>query len=175
MEDIIATWQREYTDLGAVPYINHVQIFENKGSVMGCSNPHPHGQLWASEHLPQQILLEDVSQREHWQAHGRSLLADYLEVELELGERLIHVNEHFAVLVPFWAVWPFETLLISRRHVGAMTDLDAAERDSLAEALHALTVRYDNLFQVSFPYSAGFHVRPTLQGDWAHWHFHAHF
>ncbi len=172
---VVDEWCRQYEELAAMPHIGYVLIFENRGAMMGASNPHPHGQLWASEHLPQQILLEDVSQREHWQAHGRSLLADYLEVELELGERLIHVNAHFAVLVPFWAVWPFETLLISRRHVGAMTDLNAAERDSLAEALHALTVRYDNLFQVSFPYSAGFHVRPTLSGDWTHWHFHAHF
>ncbi|MCE7947297.1 MAG: UDP-glucose--hexose-1-phosphate uridylyltransferase [Chloroflexi bacterium CFX4] len=172
---VVDEWCRQYAELAALPNISYVLVFENRGAMMGASNPHPHGQIWATEHLPQQISLEDATQRAYWQQHRRSLLADYLEAELASGERLIHLNAHFAVLVPFWAVWPFETMIISRRHVGAMTDLTTDERDALADALHALTVRYDNLFHVSFPYSAGFHVRPTAEGDWAHWHFHAHF
>lgn len=107
--------------------------------------------------------------------HERSLLADYLTVELSEGERIIHQNEHFVVLVPFWAVWPFETMLISRRHLQAMPELTEPEQRGLADALHHITVRYDNLFQVSFPYSMGFHQRPSLSGNWQHWHFHAHF
>jgi UDPglucose--hexose-1-phosphate uridylyltransferase len=172
---VVEEWCRQYDELANLPNISYVLVFENRGAMMGASNPHPHGQIWATEHLPQQISLEDATQRAYWQQNGRSLLADYLEAELVSGERLIHLNAHFAVLVPFWAVWPFETMIISRRHVGAMTDLTTDERDALADALHALTVRYDNLFHVSFPYSAGFHVRPTRDGDWAHWHFHAHF
>ncbi|MEP7289805.1 MAG: UDP-glucose--hexose-1-phosphate uridylyltransferase [Chloroflexota bacterium] len=172
---VVDTWVGQYAELAHKPFIGYVQVFENRGAMMGASNPHPHGQLWASEHLPQQALLEDTSQREYWQHNGKSLLGDYLAEELRNGERIVYQNDGFAVLVPFWAVWPFETMLISKRHVTAMTDLTDAERTDLADALHNLTVRYDNIFQTSFPYSMGFHPRPVMAGDWQHWHFHAHF
>ncbi|MBE2193910.1 MAG: UDP-glucose--hexose-1-phosphate uridylyltransferase [Anaerolinea sp.] len=172
---VVDTWAEQYLDLGSVPYVGYVQIFENRGEMMGASNPHPHGQIWASERLPQQAVLEDAAQRDYFAEHGRSLLEDYAAVEIKAQERLIYENEAFVVVVPFWAVWPFETLLISKRHVSAVCDLESAERDALADALHHLTVRYDNIFETSFPYSMGLHQRPTLEGDWAHWHFHAHF
>jgi UDPglucose--hexose-1-phosphate uridylyltransferase len=172
---VVEAWVGQYLELGALPFIDYVQIFENRGAMMGASNPHPHGQIWASEHLPQQILLEDASQRAYWAAHGRSLLADYVEAELTLNERIVYQNEAFVALVPFWAVWPFETIIIARRHVGALPDLNDGERTALADALRNVTVRYDNLFNVSFPYSMGFHQRPTTGADNAHWHLHAHF
>src|SRR5581483_6023531 len=126
-------------------------------------------------HLPQQVALEDDTQREYWQQHGVSLLSDYLAQEQALGERIVYQNDSFMVLVPFWAVWPFETMLISKRHISAMADLSDDERNGLADALRNVTVRYDNLFSVSFPYSMGFHPRPVSQGEWSHWHLHAHF
>ncbi|MBX3082999.1 MAG: UDP-glucose--hexose-1-phosphate uridylyltransferase [Anaerolineae bacterium] len=172
---VVDEWRRQYADLATQPHIGYVQVFENRGAMMGASNPHPHGQIWASENLPQEIITEDASQRDYFNEHGRSLLADYLEVELKIGERLIYQNDSFVILVPFWAVWPFETMIISRRHVTQMTDFSEAEADGLADALHQLTVRYDNLFRTSFPYSAGFHQQPVIAGDWRHWHWHAHF
>lgn len=172
---VVETWVEQFTELGAKPFINYVQIFENRSAMMGASNPHPHGQIWASEHLPQQIILEDETQKAYWEIHKSSLLGDYLTAELQLAERLVYQNDSFAVLVPFWAVWPFETMIISKRQVGTMGDLSDLERDGLADALRNITARYDNLFQVSFPYSMGFHQRPTTQHDQPHWHLHAHF
>ncbi len=172
---VVDAWVGQYQELAQKPFISYVQVFENRGAMMGASNPHPHGQIWANEHLPQQVMLEDASQREYWQQHGTSLLGDYLIEELRTGERTVYQNAGFAVLVPFWAVWPFETMIISKRHVTAMTELDDQERTDLADALHNITVRYDNIFQTSFPYSMGFHPRPVSAGDWQHWHFHAHF
>jgi UDPglucose--hexose-1-phosphate uridylyltransferase len=171
----VDTWADEYVALGSKDFIGYVQIFENRGEMMGASNPHPHGQIWASENLPQQALAEDASQRDYFNAHGRSLLADYLALELAGKERLVYENDSFAVVVPFWAVWPFETMIISKRHVPALPDFTSAERDGLADALRQTTVRYDNIFQVSFPYSMGLHQKPTLAGNWDHWHFHIHF
>lgn len=172
---VVDAWIEQYNELGEKPFISYVQIFENRGAMMGASNPHPHGQIWASEHLPQEVILESASQRDYYREHGKSLLADYLAAEQKLGERIVYENDGFAVLVPFWAVWPFETMIISKRHVGALTDLNGAARDQLADALRNITARYDNLFHVSFPYSMGFHQRPTDGGDHAHWHLHAHF
>lgn len=172
---VVDAWVEQYEELAQKPFISYVQVFENRGAMMGASNPHPHGQIWANERLPQEVAQEDASQREYWQQHGTSLLGDYLAKELELGERIVYQNSSFVVLVPFWAVWPFETIVISKRHVTAMTDLTDAERTDLADTLHNITVRYDNLFHTSFPYSMGFHPRPVAAGDWQHWHFHAHF
>jgi UDPglucose--hexose-1-phosphate uridylyltransferase len=173
---VVDTWVQQYEELAQLPNIRYVQVFENRGAMMGASNPHPHGQIWATENLPQQILLEDASQREYWMQNGRSLLSDYLDAELAReGERIIYRNDGFVVLVPFWAVWPFETMIISARHVTAMSEFTDAERDQLADALHNITVRYDNLFGVSFPYSMGFHQRPVSGTAWDHWHWHAHF
>jgi UDPglucose--hexose-1-phosphate uridylyltransferase len=172
---VVDAWVEQYADLARKPFIAYVQVFENRGAMMGASNPHPHGQIWASEHLPQQIALEDETQREYWQRHGVSLLGDYLAQEQALGERIVYQNERFVVLVPFWAIWPFEAMIVSKRHVAAMADLTDAERTGLADALRNLTVRYDNIFRAPFPYSMGFHQRPVVDGQWEHWHLHAHF
>lgn len=171
---VVDVWAQEYEELGALPFIGYVQIFENRGAMMGASNPHPHGQIWATEHLPLTIMREDAAQRDYLAATGRSLLADYLTLELQREERLVCVNDHFVALVPFWAVWPFETMIISRRHVGALSDLTPEERIGLADILKRLTTRYDNLFQIAFPYSLGFHQRPTDGAPHPAWHLHAH-
>ena len=129
--------------------------------MMGCSNPHPHGQIWANETVPDELAREVATQQEYLQGHNATLLADYLELELRKNERVVCANEHFAALVPFWAVWPYETLLISRRAVSSLPELSDAEREGLAQILRLLTIRYDNLFKTSFPYTMGFHQRPT--------------
>jgi UDPglucose--hexose-1-phosphate uridylyltransferase len=172
---VVDIWVAQYEDLGANPLIGYVQIFENRGAMMGASNPHPHGQIWATEHVPLNVAHEHDAQAEYYTANRRTLLSDYLALELEDGARIVCANDHFAALVPFWAIWPFETLVISRRPVSALPDLDSAERAGLADILKRLTTRYDNLFQVSFPYSMGFHQRPTDGPAHPEWHLHAHF
>jgi UDPglucose--hexose-1-phosphate uridylyltransferase len=172
---VVNVWAEQYLELSADPTITYVQIFENRGAMMGASNPHPHGQIWATSAIPQHVQAELESQRDYFAEHGRTLLADYLAYELAEGTRLVCTNEHFVALVPFWAVWPFETMVISRRAVGAIPDLDDAERDALADILKRLTTRYDNLFEVSFPYSMGFHQRPVDGAAYPEWHLHAHF
>ena len=171
----IDVWCEQYQELGADPKINYVQIFENRGVMMGCSNPHPHGQIWANETVPNEPRKEQSSLADYRQRHGHCLLCDYLELERSSGERIVCENEHFVAVVPFWATWPFETLLISRRHVADITSLDDSERCDLANILKRLTTRYDNLFEISFPYSMGFHQRPTDGDEHAEWHLHAHF
>ena len=175
IRQVVDLWAEEFQTLGARPDINHVQIFENKGPMMGCSNPHPHGQIWAQRTVPGEPAKEGVQQLAYFQAHGRTLLSDYLAIELEKQERVVLENEHFVVLVPFWAVWPFETLVVSRRPVQDITQLTADERDALADALRRLTIRYDNLFNISFPYSSGLHQRPTDGQPHPEWHLHMHF
>ena len=172
---VVDVWVAQYQELGALPQIGYVQIFENRGAMMGASNPHPHGQIWATEHLPLNIAREQAAQAEYFAANGRTLLADYLALELEQDTRIVVSNEHFVALVPFWAVWPFETLVISRRPVRALPDLLPAERAGLADILKQLTTRYDNLFQISFPYSMGFHQQPSDGVAHPEWHLHAHF
>jgi UDPglucose--hexose-1-phosphate uridylyltransferase len=172
---VVDAWVEQYEELGAMPSINYVQIFENRGAMMGASNPHPHGQIWATSHLPLLVAREQEAQLDHYERHGRTLLGDYLAIELELGTRVVAQNEHFAALVPFWAVWPFETMLIGRRPVAALPDLSTEERAGLADILKQVTTRYDNLFRVSFPYSMGFHMRPTDGEAHPEWHLHAHF
>ena len=172
---VVDVWAEQYADLGAQATINYVQIFENRGAMMGASNPHPHGQLWAQEHVPVNVAREQAAQAAYFAAHDRSLLSDYLAQELAAGERIVCENAHFVALVPFWAVWPFETMVVSRRHIGAIADLAPDERRGLAEIFKRLTTRYDNLFQTSFPYSMGFHQRPTDGAAHPEWHLHAHF
>jgi UDPglucose--hexose-1-phosphate uridylyltransferase len=172
---VVDLWEKEYTELGDRMDINYVQIFENKGSIMGCSNPHPHGQIWAQGELPVEPYKETVRQKIYWDNNARSLLADYLQIEQNNKERVIWENEDFVVLVPFWATWPFETMIVSTRHfqhIGQMTD---REKDSFARAIKEITIRYDNLFEMSFPYSAGIHQRPTDGQPHEEWHFHMHF
>ena len=172
---VVDVWAEEHARLGARPDVGHVQIFENKGELMGCSNPHPHGQIWAQRSVPLLPSREGERQSEHFARHGRTLLADYLALETARGERLVCGNDHFVALVHFWAAWPFETLVVSRRPVADLTALDDGERDSLADVLRRTTARYDNLFGVSFPYSAGFHQAPTDGGAHPEWHLHLHF
>ena len=172
---VVDVWVDEFRQLGARPDINYVQIFENKGAVMGCSNPHPHGQIWAQRTVPGEPAKETAQQLRYFGQHGRTLLADYLTIELREQTRVVFENEHFVALVPFWAVWPFETLLLPHRAVQDLTQLTDAEKDALADALRRLTIRYDNLFQTSFPYSAGLHQRPTNGQLHPEWHLHMHF
>jgi UDPglucose--hexose-1-phosphate uridylyltransferase len=175
IEEVILLWQREYQELASLPSIRYVQIFENKGDIMGCSNPHPHGQVWASSSIPLELTKETHEQQRYYQKKGRSLLSDYLQVEVAKQERIVLENDHFAVVVPFWAVWPFETMIISKRHVESILQFSIAERISLAAILKMITVKYDNLFNVSFPYSAGMHQAPVNDGAHPEWHWHMHF
>ena len=172
---VVDLWTEEYLRLGARHDIGHVQIFENKGEMMGCSNPHPHGQIWAQRSLPREPARELAHQRAHFERHGRTLLADYLQMEFARDERIVCANDGFVALVPFWAVWPFETLVVSRRPVPHLGALDDAERDQLADIVKRLTTRYDNLFATAFPYSAGVHQAPTDGGAHPEWHLHLHF
>jgi UDPglucose--hexose-1-phosphate uridylyltransferase len=175
LRQVVDTWVQEFSTLGSDPNIRSVQIFENRGAMMGCSNPHPHGQIWANETLPNELAKELAAFGDYRQLHGTTLLHDYLELELEKQERLVCANDHFVLLVPFWAIWPFETLLVSRRCVPAFDELNDQERTALAEILRQATIRYDNLFRTSFPYTMGFHQRPTDGGDYPEFHLHAHF
>jgi UDPglucose--hexose-1-phosphate uridylyltransferase len=175
IENIIQTWQTEYTTLGKIDYINHVQIFENKGSVMGCSNPHPHGQIWAQSSLPTQVEKTQTNLKAYFDEHQRTLLQDYIQEELQKEERIVIENNHFVALVPFWAIWPFETMIVSKRAVTKITDLTSEEVSHFALILKQLTTKYDNLFETSFPYSSGIHQSPTDGLEHPEWHFHMHF
>ncbi len=175
IEKVVDLWQKEYLELGAKPFINHVQIFENKGAVMGCSNPHPHGQIWAQRSIPQEAAKKSTRQLAYWEENRRSLLLDYLEQELEEPVRLVTENAHFAALVPFWAVWPYEAMIIPRRHFQHIGQLTAEEKTAFAAILKDLTQRYDRLFDTSFPYSSGIHQSPTDGLEHPEWHFHMAF
>ena len=172
---VVDAWTHEYEELGATDWIQYVQIFENRGAMMGASNPHPHGQIWSTRFMPDEPAAETIAQREYQAKSGRCLLCDYVAEELRLGERVVVANDHFVALVPWWAVWPFEVLLVCRRHAGAMPEFDTGERDAMADVLKRITTRYDNLFETSFPYTMGFHQRPTDRETHREWHFHAHF
>jgi UDPglucose--hexose-1-phosphate uridylyltransferase len=170
---VVDAWAEQVTALGSLPEIRYVQVFENKGALMGCSNPHPHCQVWATGHIPNLPARKLATQRAYFARHGRDLLGDYLERELATGERVVFRNEHWVALVPFWAVWPFELMLLPLRRVADLQALAPEERDSLADALARAGVRYDNLFQTSFPYSLGFHPRPSDGEEHAYWRLHA--
>jgi len=173
--EVIAVWAAEFRRLAQIDWVRHVQIFENRGTLMGASNPHPHCQIWANASVPVLPEKELAAFREYRQAKKSCLLCDYLQLELRRGERVICENEAFAAMVPFWAVWPFETLLVSKRHFASIDVLAGNETEMLADILRRITTRYDNLFETSFPYSMGFHQRPTDGGDYPEWHFHAHY
>lgn len=172
---VIDVWTDEYRELGKRPEINYVQIFENKGAIMGCSNPHPHGQIWAQQSIPVEPAKELRQMSDYFQSTEKCLLCEYSELELKEKERIVIENENYLALVPFWAIWPFEILIISRRHYSSFLEMETDERKSLAEILHRITVRYDNLFKISFPYSAGFHLTPTDGRNHPECHFHMHF
>ncbi len=169
---IVDCWAEESTRLGAT--YRSVQIFENKGAMMGCSNPHPHGQIWATAHLPDEAATEDGTQRSYLAQHGSPMLLDLARREAD-GEREVASNADWLAIVPWWASWPFETLLLPRFAVQRMPDLAPDQRDSLADILRRLTARYDNLFATRFPYSMGWHGAPFGDADIGHWQLHAHF
>jgi UDPglucose--hexose-1-phosphate uridylyltransferase len=175
IENIVRTWQQEYATLGKIDYVNYVQIFENKGSVMGCSNPHPHGQIWAQSSLPTQVEKTQKNLKAYFDAHQRTLLFDYIQEELQKEERIVMENDHFLALVPFWAIWPFETMIVSKCAVAKITDFTSEEVSNFALILKELTIKYDNLFETSFPYSSGIHQAPTDGEAHPEWHFHMHF
>jgi UDPglucose--hexose-1-phosphate uridylyltransferase len=172
---VVDVWIAQYADLGRRPDIGHVQIFENRGDMMGASNPHPHCQIWASRSVPTEVAAEQREQSAWRLRRGSCLLCDYLALERASGERLVCENESFAALVPFWAIWPFETMLVSKRHMTAMDEFDGVEREHLADILKRVTTRYDNVFAAPFPYTMGFHQRPTDGAAHPEWHFHAHY
>ncbi|KQV49618.1 UDP-glucose--hexose-1-phosphate uridylyltransferase [Massilia sp. Root335] len=178
IEGVIDTWCAQAAELGAT--YRWVQVFENKGAVMGCSNPHPHGQIWATSYVPNLPAAEDRQQAAYHAEHGRRMLLDVAEREIAAGERVVVQTEHWVAIVPYWAAWPFETLVLPRFAVRRLEELQPAQRADLAVLLKRLTTRYDNLFQTSFPYSMGWHGAPyPVQGasteDGAGWQLHAHF
>tara|TARA_R110002051_G_scaffold63132_5_gene114947 strand:+ start:58759 stop:59799 length:1041 start_codon:yes stop_codon:yes gene_type:complete len=173
--EVISLWQKEYSELGQLEYINHVQIFENKGDIMGCSNPHPHGQIWAQESIPQETIKKTKNQSNYFKVNKKSMLLDYVAQELAANERIIIENEHFVAVVPYWAIWPYETIIIPKRHLQNISQLRHDEKLAYASIIKALTIKYDNLFSTSFPYSAGIHQAPTDGLEHPEWHFHMSF
>lgn len=170
---VIDCWAEQVTELGETH--TSVQVFENKGAMMGCSNPHPHGQIWATGHIPQEAAIEGANQQAYYTQNISQMLMDVAEREAEAKERVVVETKHWLAIVPWWASWPFETLLLPRFPVQRLPDLDNVQRDDLALALGKLTARYDNLFNCSFPYSMGWHGAPFTQGPHDHWQLHAHF
>lgn len=173
--DVVDTWQREFTDLGSRAWINYVQIFENRGLIMGCSNPHPHGQIWANKTVPTLPASEGFHQKSYLREKGKCLLCSYLDRELNEKVRILFENDSFVALVPFWAVWPFETMILPRRHSGSIESLNEVEKSDLARMMVRLGICYDNLFLTSFPYSMGIHQQPTDGNQHEHWHWHIHY
>jgi UDPglucose--hexose-1-phosphate uridylyltransferase len=175
IDKVVKTWQKEYTSLGKNEMINYVQIFENKGAVMGCSNPHPHGQIWSQSTLPNEVYKKDKQQRKYYTENNSSLLGDYLKQELEADERIIYQNNHFVVLTPFWAVWPFETMIVPKANYSNIAKISSIESLAFADAISKITKVYDKLFECSFPYSSGIHQSPTNNESNSHWHWHMSF
>jgi UDPglucose--hexose-1-phosphate uridylyltransferase len=172
---VVDTWVDQFVELGSNPLINYVQIFENRGAMMGCSNPHPHGQIWSSRRVPNEIAKEQASLAAWSAEHGTCMLCEYQRLESQARVRIVEENEGFLAVVPFWALWPFEIMVISRRHLTGIDRMSDADRDALAEILQRITLRYNRLFRVSFPYSMGFHQRPTDGEPDDEWHLHLHF
>ena len=173
IRNVIDTWATETESMGRKDYINYVQVFENKGALMGCSNPHPHCQVWGAFHVPTVPAKKLASQKKYFRKHKTDLLGDYIRIESEKGERTVCENKHWVCLVPFWAVWPYETIVIPRRLVSDLASLSDMERDALADLIKRLTIKYDNLFRTSFPYSMGWHGRPTDGEKHPYWRLHA--
>ena len=172
---VVDVWAKQEAELGNRDDIGYVQIFENRGAMMGASNPHPHGQIWATEHIPDEAQIELLSQRAYLAAHGTPLLAAYLRLELAEKERIIVENETWVALVPFWALWPYEVMLLPRRNATRLSELNALERDGLAAILKTITAGFNNVFDTPFPYSMGFHPAPSDGELHPEWVSHAHF
>lgn len=175
ISSVITAWQNEYDSIGSMNEINYVQIFENKGSVMGASNPHPHGQIWAQNSIPVEPLKEQRNFKKYYDVHRSTILSDYLKIELDKKERIIFENKNFLVLVPFWAVWPFETMIISKTPYQNILEFNENDKRDFAEIINIISRKYDKIFNVSFPYSAGIHQSPTDNKKHPEWHFHMHF
>jgi UDPglucose--hexose-1-phosphate uridylyltransferase len=175
IEKVIEAWCDEFKTLSSNPDINYIQIFENKGSMMGNSNPHPHGQIWAQESVPVEVMKESKQFRKYYKKYKHSILSDYLKLESKLNERMVYQNESFVILVPYWAVWPYETIIISKRKIANILQINKKEQKDFANALKIITTKYDKLFNTSFPYSAGIHQAPTDGKEYKEWHFHMHF
>lgn len=172
---VIRKWKEEYKELGEKREINYIQIFENKGELMGCSNPHPHGQIWSQQSIPDEVKKKTRNLGQYWKEKRRSMLGDYLRQELQIQLRIIIENEYFVALVPYWAVWPFETMILPKTHYRHLGELNSAEETAFAEIIKKLTIKYDNLFETSFPYSSGIHQAPTDGKEHPEWHFHMSF
>lgn len=175
VQEVVRTWKAQVHELAEFDFIRYVQIFENKGAAMGASNPHPHGQIWATSFVPDLPVREQKMQADYLASTGSCLLCDYLEQENQLMDRLVTRNAHFTALIPFWAVWPFEIMLLANRHIACLRDLMEEEIVSLAEIIQDVTRIYDQLFQISFPYSMGFHIAPLESEPHPEWHLHAHY
>jgi UDPglucose--hexose-1-phosphate uridylyltransferase len=175
IQKVVRVWIQEYLSLKKLGHINYVQIFENKGAIMGCSNPHPHGQIWSQTTLPNEVIKKDGQQLNYFQEHHSTLLTDYLKQELKLQERIVFENEAFVVLVPFWAIWPFETMIVPKKAQKDISVLNDGESHLFAGAISVITKVYDKLFNCSFPYSSGIHQAPTTHENNEHWHWHMSF
>lgn len=175
IEKVIITWQNEFKNLSSNRNINYIQIFENKGSIMGNSNSHPHGQIWAQENIPNEATKELQHFKRYFKKNRSSILSDYLKLELKLNERIVYQNNSFVILVPHWAIWPYEVLIISKGKLSNLLHLKKKEVKDFADTLKTITTKYDNLFRISFPYSAGIHQAPTDGKKHEEWHFHMHF
>jgi len=175
IEKVITTWTEQTVDLSKHDFVHYVQVFENKGAMMGCSNPHPHSQIWGTEHIPVEPAKELERQKAYFNENNRTLLSDYLKEEHKRKDRILFTNEHFTALVPYWAVWPFETMIITHGNATRLSELSSTEVSALAEVMKNITTRYDNLFEVSFPYSMGFHQAPFDNQHHPEWTLHTHF
>jgi UDPglucose--hexose-1-phosphate uridylyltransferase len=175
VEAVVRTWTGQTVEIGKKAYIGYVQVFENRGAAMGASNPHPHSQIWSTGHIPNEPAAELAQQAAYQMEHGACLLCTYIAAERQNGERVVASNDHFTAVVPFWAIWPFEVLLVGHRHAGSLSDLTDAEVTGLADIMRQVTTRFDNLFEVSFPYSMGFHQAPTDGNHYPAQHLHAHY
>jgi UDPglucose--hexose-1-phosphate uridylyltransferase len=175
VRSIVDAWALQYRQLAELPYVRAITIFENRGAAMGASNPHPHGQIWANQSVPNDLEIETRSQTDYLRRRNACLLCTYVANELHEQERLVLSNDAFAVVVPFWASWPFETIVIPRTHRRSLDELDPKERDALAEVMIRLVGAYDRIFNAPFPYSMGFHQRPGDAQPHDAWHLHAHY
>jgi len=175
IEKVIETWQSEFASLSEMPAINYVQIFENKGAIMGCSNPHPHGQIWAQYSIPTEIVKKTETQQAFLKSEGKGLLDSYISQELKEDARIVFENDTFVTLVPFWAVWPYETMIVPKRQMATIGEMNTKEKADFAESLKVMTQKYDALFATSFPYSAGIHQAPTDGLEHKEWHWHMSF
>ncbi len=173
--EVINLWIKETKELSANPMINYVQIFENRGAIMGCSNPHPHGQIWSNQTVPDIPAKENQNMEHYHNEKGCCLLCDYVKTELEAKERIVYQNESFLLVVPFWAVWPYEVMLLPKRHMSLLEQMNENEKKDLALAMNHLGIKYDNLFKTNFPYSMGIHQQPLDGKEYPQWHFHFHY